>query len=243
MARAASGTLVQRIESLFESGSVAGLSDRQLLARFEMRRDSCGEAAFAALVTRHGRMVLHVCTQLLGDAHHAEDAFQAVFLVLARRAGSIQDPDRLDNWLYGVALRTAQKARVRRARQRRNEASSVQIGSESSLAAKTLSDSTVPRAEQSLLDREQSEVLHDEIARLPGTFRMPVVLYYFEGLSLDEMACRLRWPTGTVRSRLARGRDKLRRGLIRRGIAAPAAALAMVLSLSKSLGSPLIPSV
>ena len=84
-------------------------------------RDAAGEAAFAALVARHGPMVLDVCRQLLGDRHHAEDAFQAVFLVLARKARSIRDPDLLGNWLYGVALRTARKARVRLARRRQNE--------------------------------------------------------------------------------------------------------------------------
>ena len=91
---------------------IAGLSDRQLLERFTAGgRDPAGEAAFAALVARHGPMVLGVCRQLLGDRHHAEDAFQAVFLVLARKARSIRDPDLLGNWLYGVALRTARCAR------------------------------------------------------------------------------------------------------------------------------------
>ncbi len=110
MSPVASGSLVRQLGSLFEGGSVAGLSDRQLIERFLTRRDAAGEAAFAALVARHGPMVLDVCRQLLGDRHHAEDAFQAVFLVLARKAGSIRDPDLLGNWLYGVALRTARKA-------------------------------------------------------------------------------------------------------------------------------------
>ena len=121
MAHAASGFVVRQIGSLFDGGSVAGLSDRQLLERFVARRDAAAETAFAALVARHGPMVLHVCRQLLGDHQHAEDAFQAVFLVLARRARSVRDPDRLSNWLYGVALRTARKARVRLARRRKNE--------------------------------------------------------------------------------------------------------------------------
>src|SRR5947209_5814519 len=109
MAHAASQSAARQIESLFDGGSVAGLSDGQLLERFIHRRDAAGEAAFAALVARHGPMVLHVCRQLLADRHHAEDAFQAVFLVLARRARSLRDPDLLGNWLYGVALRTARK--------------------------------------------------------------------------------------------------------------------------------------
>ncbi len=107
MAYAASESLVRQIGALFEGSSVAGLSDRQLLERFIGRRDAIGEIAFAALVSRHGPMVLDVCRQFLGDLHYAEDAFQAVFLVLARRARSIRDPDLLGNWLYGVALQTA----------------------------------------------------------------------------------------------------------------------------------------
>ena len=116
MAHAAFSSVVRQIGSLFDGGSVAGLSDRQLLDRFVERRDAAGEAAFAALVARHGPMVLHVCRQLLGDHQHAEDAFQAVFLVLARRARSVRNPDLLGHWLYGVALRTARKANARLSR-------------------------------------------------------------------------------------------------------------------------------
>ena len=101
--------IARQLGSLFDDGSLVGLTDRQLIERFNHRRD---EAAFAALVTRHGPMVLGVCRQLLGDRHHAEDAFQAAFLVLARKAHSIRDPDLLGTWLYGVALRTARKARA-----------------------------------------------------------------------------------------------------------------------------------
>ena len=113
MALVTTTSIVRQIESLFDGGSVAGLSDGQLIERFNRRRDPTGEAAFAALVARHGPMVLHICRQLLNDEHHAEDAFQAVFLVLARKSGSIRDPDRLANWLYGVAIRTARKAKGR----------------------------------------------------------------------------------------------------------------------------------
>ena len=116
-----SASLARQLGSLFEDGSLAGLSDRQLIERFLARRDDSAEAAFAALVARHGPMVLGVCRQLLGDHHHAEDAFQAAFLVLARKARSLRDPDRLATWMYGVALRTARKARTRLARRRRHE--------------------------------------------------------------------------------------------------------------------------
>ena len=117
----ATTSVARQIESLYGGGSVAGLTDRQLVDRFVSRRDAAGEDAFAALVARHGPMVLGVCRQLLVDRQHAEDAFQAVFLVLARRARSVRDPDLLGNWLYGIALRTARKARARLARQRRSE--------------------------------------------------------------------------------------------------------------------------
>src|SRR5271156_5905846 len=121
MAYLASGFVVRQIGSLFEGGSVAGLSDRQLIERFTAQHDAVGEAAFAALVSRHGPMVLDVCRQLLGDLHHAEDAFQAVFLVLARRARSIRDPDLLGNWLSGVARRAAGCAKLQLARRGKKE--------------------------------------------------------------------------------------------------------------------------
>ncbi len=218
-------SVVRQIGALFDGCSVAGLSDRQLIERFVDRRDPTGEAAFAALVGRHGPMVLGVCRQLLGDQHHAEDAFQAVFLVLARKAGSLRDPDLLGNWLYGVALRTSRKGKARLDRRRRSEEGEAMNAADGETAAEPMA----PPADQPAIDREQAEVLHDEIGRLPGAFRLPVVLCYFEGLTLDEAADRMRCPVGTLRSRIARARDKLRRGLTRRGVVLPAAALAAVL--------------
>jgi RNA polymerase sigma factor (sigma-70 family) len=226
MAFTATGSVTRQIESLFDGGSVAGMTDRQLLERFIARRDPAGEAAFAALVTRHGPMVLDVCRSIMGDLHHAEDAFQAVFLVLARRAGSIRDPDLLGNWLYGVALRTARCAKHQIDRQRKNEEEGAKRRPASGL---------ITMVEQQALAREDMEALHDEIARLPGLFRLPVVLCYFEGLTLDEAARKLRWPAGTLRSRLARARDKLRIGLTRRGVVLPAAVLATALGTRTAL--------
>ena len=234
-------SVVRQIGSLFDGGSVVGLTDRQLIERFNDRRDAVGEAAFAALVARHGPMVLHVCRQLLGDRHHAEDAFQAVFLVLARRARSIRDPDLLANWLYGVALRTARKARGKLARRRQHEEGDT-MRRPGSVPGVPVEPTMVQPAEQRVLAREQAEALHSEIDRLPGPFRLPVVLCYFEGLTLEEAARRLRCPAGTVRSRLARACDKLRRGLTRRGVALSATALAAVLDsrdASASVSSPL----
>ena len=153
------GSVVRQIGSLYEGSSVAGLSDRQLLDRFAAQRDAAGEAAFAALVTRHGPMVLGVCSEILGDRHHAEDAFQAVFLVLAQKARSIRDPDLLGNWLYGVALRTSRCARIRLASPSQKRGGCGH--------GKRDLERAVPSAEQSVLAREQAGLLHDEIERLP----------------------------------------------------------------------------
>jgi RNA polymerase sigma factor (sigma-70 family) len=228
MAHPMATSVVRQIESLLDGGSVAGLSDRQLVERFIARRDAVGEAAFAALIVRHGPMVLGVCRQLLGDHHHAEDAFQAVFFVLARRARSVGDPDLLSNWLYGVAQRTARKAKARLARGRNSE--------EDCALNLPEAGSTVP-ADQPAIDRERAEALHDEIDRLPASSRLPVVLCYFEGLSLADAAQRLRCPAGTVHSRLVRARDKLRRGLVRRGVVLSGAALAGALAPRSALAS------
>jgi RNA polymerase sigma factor (sigma-70 family) len=228
MTRAETGSIIRQIESLFEGDSIAGLTDGQQLERFNTRPGSAGEVAFAALVARHGPMVLRVCRQILGDRHHAEDAFQAVFLVLTRKAISIREPDLLSAWLYGVAIRTARKAHARLARLRRNEESDSMNGP--SVDSSVLVDSTWRSADESAIAREQAEALHNEIDRLPRSFRLPVVLCYFEDLTMDEVARRLKCPAGTVRSRLARARDKVRRALIRRGVVLPATAMAAALS-------------
>ena len=216
MAQLTTPAIARQLGVLFDDGSLIGLSDRQLIERFNHRRD---EAAFAALVARHGPMVLGLCRQLLGDRHLAEDAFQAVFLVLARKAHSLRDPDLLGTWLYGVALRTARKARARMARQRIHEQGDV-------IDALTESaEPTAPPADQASLDRDQADVLHGEIDRLPGIFRSPIVLCYFEGLTLDEAARQLGCPAGTLRSRLARAPRKAPPRLVRRGVVLPGAAL------------------
>jgi RNA polymerase sigma factor (sigma-70 family) len=222
MMSAVTTSVARQLGSLFAGGSTAGLSDRQLIERFVAGRDSpAAEAAFAALVARHGPMVLGVCRHILGDRHRAEDAFQAVFLVLARRAHSVRDPDLLGNWLYGVALRTARNARKRLARRRRSEKGRAMQPPEACSARPT---------EQAAIDRERAEALHAEVDRLPGSFRLAVVLCYFEGLSLSEAAERLRCPAGTVHSRLDRAREKLRRGLLRRGFALSTTAIAAMLA-------------
>ena len=123
MANGQSEAVLNVSQVVVDAGTVAGVSDGQLLARFNAHRDELAEIAFTALVRRHGPMVLRVCRQVLGDWHTADDAFQATFLILARRAGSIHRPELLGHWLYGVASRTARTAKVRNERRRRRESS------------------------------------------------------------------------------------------------------------------------
>ena len=231
-------SVTRQIESLFEGGSVAGLSDRHLVERFVSGRDAVAETAFAALVVRHGPMVLAISRAILRDRDEADDAFQAVFLVLARKARSIGDADLLANWLYGVTMRTARKARTRLARRCKHEKAAVM--------RRLRSDSGVPIVvsppEETVLASEQAEALYSEVERLPGPFRLPIVLCYFEGLTIDEAAHRLRCPAGTIRSRLARACDKLRPHLVRRGFALAAGATASALS-SRSASASVSPSL
>lgn len=196
-----SGILLNQFERVFRLGTVAGLGEPELLARFVASRD---EAAFTALVTRHGPMVLGVCRRLLRDERDVEDAFQATFFVLARRAGAIRDGDRLAGWLHGVARRVARRAQALAARRAARERLGEDLDGH-------LASSTGPGLD------DLRGVLDDELACLPESQRAPLVLCYLQGLTHDEAAARLGWPVGTVRSRMARGRDRLRGRLARRG--------------------------
>jgi len=178
--------------------------DGELLARYRAGRD---DDAFGALVRRHGPMVLGVCRRVLRDPHAAADAFQVTFLVLAKRAG--RAPDVLGAWLYGVAVRTALKARGRDARRRAVEAD---------YAAR-------PRPEPPAADADLFRLIDAQVAELPEKYRLPLVLCGVQGLGKAEAADRLGLPEGTVSSRLARARDLLRGRLERRGVVVPAAAL------------------
>ena len=194
--------------AIFEAGTTLGLGSAELLRRFVATRD---EAAFAAIVARHGPMVLATCRRMLGNRADADDAFQATFLVLARQAGSIAHADRLGPWLHGVARHVARRARTLADRRRRVE------GAESAGAV-----ATVPPRDDA---GELRPLLDEELARLPEKYRVPLVLCYLEGLTHDEAADQLNWPVGTVRSRLAGGRDRLRSRLARRGYAPGALAV------------------
>src|SRR5438445_2213037 len=211
-----SGSITSLIHQLRQiTGRRGGteLADAELLERFVTRRE---EAAFEVLVQRHGPMVLGVCRHFLHDAHEAEVAFQATFVVLVRKAPSLQRRALLSNWLYGVAYRIATRARRDAARQHYREKQGVEVA----VAAPACVE-TCP---------ELLPVVHEELSRLPDKYRVPVVLCYFQGKSNEEAARQLAWPVGTVKGRLARARELLRRRLTRRGVTLSAAALATALS-------------
>ena len=219
MAGGPSVALIRDIGALFDAGTASGLSDRQLLEQFSGRRDASAEAAFEVLVLRHGPMVLRVCRNVLGDSTDAEDAFQATFLVLVRRSGSIRRLESLGSWLYGVACRVAARARVdvakRRAAERRGALRVVQ--------ATDSSETKEP-------DRaEFGTAIQEEVRRLPEHYRAVVALCYWEGLTQEQAATQLGCPLGTVRSRLARARSRLHRRLTRRGLAPLAGLVAVAL--------------
>ena len=209
MAGGPSVAVLRDIQTLFDTGTASGLSDRQLLERFASRRDASAEAAFEVLVLRHGPMVLRVCRNVLGDPTDAQDAFQATFLVLVRRCGSIRRLESLGSWLYGVACRVAARARVEAARRRAAE----RRGALRVVQAVDPSEGGEP-------DRaEFGPVIQEEVRRLPEKYRAVVVLCYWQGLTQEQAATQLGCPLGTVRSRLARARNLLHRRLTRRGLA------------------------
>jgi RNA polymerase sigma factor (sigma-70 family) len=186
--------------------------DRHLLERFVATQDP---TAFAALVERHGPMVQGVCRRVLHDSHAADDAFQATFLVLVHKAHSLGRPERLGPWLYGVAYRTAVRARDAAARRRTREREMTDMPGD---------DSTVE-----VLWRDLRVVLDEELGRLAQKYRVPLVLFYLEGKSTTEVARQLGCPKGTVQSRLARARDQLRNRLVRRGVDLAGGMLAVLL--------------
>lgn len=208
MAQGRLNTLLRHIRSL--AGDGGDSSDARLLASFARDRD---DDAFAKLLHRHGRMVLGVCQRILRDEHEAEDACQATFLVLARKAGAKGWHDSIGNWLYGVARRIALKMHASLARR--------------PSLHQEIADVPLPEPDREWQDLKP--VLDEELSRLPDRARAALVLCYLEGLSNEEAASQLGCPVGTVWYQLSRGRDLLRRRLERRGIVLSAAALALVI--------------
>lgn len=194
------------------------VADSELLARF-LHRD---EAAFEALVRRHGPLILSVCRRIARHEQDAEDAFQAVFLILAKKAAAIRNPDLLGNWLHGIAIRVAQRARRGAHRRRRREVQAVNLPE--------------PAARVENADAEVGRLLHEELGKLSGIYREAILLCDLRGVSRAEAAKILGIAEGTVSSRLAAGRKRLAERLARRGIALAAAAVPTALADASAVG-------
>jgi RNA polymerase sigma factor (sigma-70 family) len=208
------GAALRQIHGLFEAGTAAGLTDGQLLERYLARRD---ESAFAALVMRHGPMVLGVCHAVLSGAPEVEDAFQATFLVLIRKAGTIRGRDAVGGWLHRVARRVAVEAGRDRSRRDRRERGTGDLPDRIAW-------------DEGPGDDDWRAPLHDELARLPERLRQPLVLCYLEGKTHAQAALELRWSEATLRRRLADARGLLHARLTRRGVAVPGTALAVAMA-------------
>lgn len=197
--------------------------DGELVRRFVAAADP---SAFEGLVRRHGPMVFGVCRRMLRDSHDADDAFQATFLVLLRKAGSVRPPEKVGHWLYGVACRTAAKANSMNLRRRQKE-------------------HEAPPREQSHAGDDRSELrsmLDAELARMPERYRAPIVMCELDGMSRRDAAHALRLAEGTLSSRLARARDLLRARLTRRGLALSAGALVAGLTTESAWASASMPA-
>jgi len=192
-------SVLRYVRSLIGTAHAEGLSDGELLRRFADQRD---EAAFTTLLQRHRPMVLSVCRQVLGELHAAEDAFQATFIILARKAHSIRKQESAAGWLHRVACNVARKARTSAARR---------CAYEEQAASMANREPTAP-----VSDPDWGPLLHEEIDRLPGKYRSALVLCYLQGKTNEEAARELGWPSGTVKGRLARARQMLRDRLVRR---------------------------
>jgi RNA polymerase sigma factor (sigma-70 family) len=201
-----------RVHGLFGSWNAEDLTDGQLLDAYVARHDP---GAFAVLLRRHGGLVLNVCRGVLHNEHDAEDAFQASFLILARKASSIRRLASVGGWLYQVAYTVSLKARAARRPVPARPARDVAAGD--------------PAA--SLARQELCAALDEEMQRLPEKYRLPLVLCYLENLTTGETARRLRWPAGTVKVRLMQGRELLRKRLSRRGFSLATAGVASLLML------------
>jgi RNA polymerase sigma factor (sigma-70 family) len=213
--------LVHHLRKAMAQQGAGGADDAELLERFVQQRD---ETAFEVLVWRHGTMVLSVCTRVLRDAQEAEDAFQATFLVLARKARSVGRASSLAGWLYRVAFRVALRARSRSGRG----------GTRMPLP----DDVPAPQTTDNAVWRDLGPVLDEEVNRLPEKYRLPFVLCYLEGHTNEEAARQLGCPRGTILSRLSRGREWLRTRLTRRGLTLAAGGLATALAADAGAAVP-----
>ncbi len=215
------GALAQRRVQHKIEERVQEMSDGGLLERYLTGDEVSAQQAFQGLVERHGPMVLGICRHILSAEHDAEDAFQATFLVLAQKGGTIRNRTVLAGWLHEVAHRIAIKARVSVVRRRQIERQAM---------AMAPAPIALNQQDEEAAWNELRPVLHDEVDRLPDKYRVPVILCYLEGKTNEEVAEQLRWPVGTVKGRLSRARDMLRSRLVRRGLGLSAAFLLTALS-------------
>ncbi len=222
MASGVMGGGLRHLRDLFEDGTTVGLGDGQLLARYAASRD---EAAFSALVARHGPMVIATCRAVLDREPDVEDAFQATFLLLARKARSVRADEALGGWLHRVAYRAAVQAGAESRRRRRE------------VEAATMA--ALGRARTGP-DIEVASIIHEEVDRLPDHHRLAVVLCDLEGLTYQQAADRLRWTEPTLRHRLVKARRRLRERLTRRGVTA--GALGAVLAASAAGARAAVPA-
>ncbi len=204
---------------LFEAGSQVGLSDRQLIERFQAAPRVHAEAAFGTIVERHGPMVYRTCRRLLGNDHDAQDAFQIAFLMLARKCQTLWVGESLGPWLHRVACRASNRLRSQHNRRR-------------AVLHEFAARAAEPRG--TVEHPDLLAIIHEELDRLPDHYRAAIVLCDLEGQSCEQTARQLGCPIGTLGSRLARGREKLRSRLIRRGIAPAAATFTSALAIDAS---------
>ncbi len=213
MPTASYSTLLSRLSPSGQQGEATLRTDRQLMERFLQQRD---QAAFAAIVTRHGPMVLGVCRRIIGTMHDAEDAFQATFLLLAQKAARIIPGDAVGPWLHGVACRVALKSRTMLRRRQRHERLAAQARSEGQ--------------SESLPNTDLRSILDQELQRLPRPYRLLVILCDLQGGTFRQIARQLQLPVGTLSGRLKRGRELLAERLARRGIALSASAVVLMMT-------------
>ncbi len=210
MTRLRSRALANQFHALFGGGTLSGLGEGELLDRFIAARD---ESAFAELVARHGPMVLAVCRRLLHDPTDVDDAFQATFLVLIRKASGLRDQNALAPWLYGVAHRVARHARAANAHRRARAARL------SDQRCKSLGTTVASDPADELARRETRTLIETEILRLPPKQQAAAVLCLVQGMTHEAAAQALGWPLGTLKTRVADARETLSRRLTRRGVA------------------------
>ena len=216
MSEVRQGLVLRYLRRLVARSPGEGVSDSELLERFVKTGD---QAAFELLVWRHERMVFGVCRRVLRNHHDAEDAFQATFLILARKAASIRNRQVVAGWLYRIAFRVAHHARPKSSRRERP----------GNYDAELTSIPSPREAGSELLARDIGTVLEEEMGRLPEKYRVPVVLCYLEGKTYEEAARQLGLPKGTLSARLTRARGMLQARLTQRGVGVGAGMLAVVL--------------